>query len=75
MATADVGMQSANADDGVDESDSNSDSGVDDLPVDDRGVISHVFLPLTCRTCFVVLHDSYLLLLSQRGGTHRQLWN
>ena len=73
MATADVGMQSANADDGVDESD--SDSGVDDLPVDDRGVVSHVFLPLTCRTCFVVLHDSYLLLLSQRGGTRRQLWN
>lgn len=71
MATADVGMQSANADDGVDE----SDSSVDDLPVDDRGVVSHVFLPLTCRTCFVVLHDSYLLLLSQRGGTRRQLWN
>ena len=71
MATADVGMQSANADDGVDE----SDSGVDDLPVDDRGVVSHVFLPLTCRTCFVVLHDLYLLLLSQRGGTRRQLWN
>ena len=71
MATADVGMQSANADNGVDE----SNSGVDDLPVDDRGVVSHVFLPLTFRTCFVVLHDSYLLLLSQRGGTRRQLWN
>ena len=71
MATADVAMQSANADNGVDE----SNSSVDDLPVDDRGVVSHVFLPLTCHTCFVVLHDSYLLLLSQRGGTRRQLWN
>ena len=45
MATADVGMQSANADDGADD----SDSDVDELLLDDRGIVSHVFLPLTCH--------------------------
>ena len=72
MAIADADMRSANADNGADDDDDDMNGP---LPVDDRGVVvSHVFLPLTCRA-FPFFFMTRVFTRSQRGDTRRQPWN
>jgi hypothetical protein len=58
VETSDAGMPSANADDGGNDEDNggrgarsaNDDEMDETHPVDDKDVVSHVFLPVTQRT-------------------------
>jgi hypothetical protein len=59
VTTADTGVQSVNADHGSDDEDGGSTDDEDEThPVDDKDVVSHVFLPKSRRMCFYLLFST-----------------